>query len=153
MRHAPRILLSALLAGLVPAADAQLLDDIETRTDQGAAEIRLHFSVPVRYVKHFPDAQGEQVKLYLQALTLDGVEEHELREYKGAPAITTVPPFTVLYTTARSCFAVPGPVCLDIQFSHPVRYRIRPGEDGRSIVLIVLPDAIPGQGVPANNPR
>lgn len=153
MKRATRFLLSAVLAGLVPAAGAQLLDDIETRTDQGATEIRLQFSVPVRYVKHFPDARGELVKLYLQALTLDGVEEYELREYKGVPAIESVPPFTVLYSTVRSCLAVRDPICLDIQFRQPVRFDIRPGKDGRSIVLVVLPDKDPGQGVPATNRR
>lgn len=147
------IALAAVLAGLVPAAGAQLLDDIETRTDQGATEIRLQFSVPVRYVRHFPEARGELVKLYLQALTLDGVEENELREYKGVPVSKSVPPFTVVYSTVRSCLAVPDPICLDIQFRQPVRFDVRPGKDGRSIVLVVLPDDNPGQGVPATNRR
>lgn len=126
---------SALLA---PVADAQLLDDIEVRSDQGVAEIRLHFTAPVRYIKHFPAERGELIKLYLQVLSLDGTEEMPLQEYKRTPSIPHVPPYTVLYSTARTCLAVRDPLCLDIQFSKPVQFRIRQGEDGRSILLHVL---------------
>ncbi|KPK68904.1 MAG: hypothetical protein AMJ84_10390, partial [Acidithiobacillales bacterium SM23_46] len=55
--------------------------------------------------------------------------------------VSPVPPFRVIYTTARNCFAVPDPLCLDIQFSAPVTYRVRQGEDGRSIILTLLPTA------------
>lgn len=119
-------------------ADAQLLDDIEVRSDQGVSEIRLHFTAPVRYIKHFPTERGELIKLYLQVLSLDGTEEMPLQEYKRAPSIPLVPPYTVMYSTARTCLAVRDPLCLDIQFSKPVRFRIRQGEDGRSILLHVL---------------
>ena len=121
-------------------ADAQLLDDIEVRSDQGVAEIRLHFSAPVRYIKHFPAERGELIKLYLQVLSLDGTEERDFQEYKRTPSIPHVPPFTVMYSTVRTCLAVHDPLCLDIQFSKPVRFHIRQGEDGRSVLLHVLAD-------------
>ena len=135
-------LLVALGLNAVPAA-AQLIDDIEAHTDQGVTEIRLQFSVPVRYVKHFPQERGQLVKLYLQALVLGGIEEIELEAYKRTQAAPLAPPFKVLYTTVRNCYAVPDPVCLDIQFSQPARYTIRAGEDGRSILLHILPDTAP----------
>jgi hypothetical protein len=119
-------------------ADAQLLDDIEVRSTQGVAEIRLRFTAPVRYIKHFPAERGELIKLYLQVLSLDGTEERDMQEYKRTPSIPLVPPFTVMYSTVRTCLSVRDPLCLDIQFSKPVRFRVRQGEDGRSIVLHVL---------------
>jgi hypothetical protein len=121
-------------------ADAQLLDDIEVRSDQGVAEIRLHFTAPVRYIKHFPAERGELIKLYLQILSLDVPEERDFQEYKRTPSIPLVPPFKVIYSTVRSCLAVRDPLCLDIQFNKPVRFNVRQGEDGRSILLFVLPD-------------
>jgi len=124
-------------------ANAQLLDDIEVRSDQGVSEIRLHFTAPVRYIKHFPAERGELIKLYLQVLSLDGTEEMPLQEYKRTPSIPLVPPYTVMYSTARTCLAVRDPLCLDIQFSKPVRFRIRQGEDGRSILLHVLAETDP----------
>lgn len=122
-------------------ANAQLLDDIEVRSDQGVSEIRLHFTAPVRYIKHFPAERGELIKLYLQVLSLDGTEERDLQEYKRTPSIPLVPPFTVMYSTVRTCLSVRDPLCLDIQFSKPVRFSVHQGEDGRSILLHVLPDA------------
>jgi hypothetical protein len=140
-------LLSALLfvlgSGLPMAAAAELIDDIEAHTVQGVAEIRLQFTVPVRYIKHFPADRGELIKLYLQTVGLENSEEVYPREYARTPAISMAPPFHVIYTTARTCFAVQDPLCLDIQFSKPVRFRIRPGNDGRSILLTVLPDSDP----------
>jgi len=121
-------------------ADAQVLDDIEVRSDQGVAEIRLKFTAPVRYIKHFPVERGEIIKLYLQILSLDVTEERDLQEYKRTPSIPLLPPFKVIYSTVRSCLAVRDPLCLDIQFNKPVRFNVRQGEDGRSILLYVLPD-------------
>jgi len=136
-----RYILSLLLsisALCCAPAEAQLLDDIEVRSDQGVAEIRLQFSVPVRYIKHFPAERGELIKLYLQVLSLDGMEERDMQEYKRTPSIPLVPAFTVMYSTVRTCLSVRDPLCLDIQFSKPVRFRVRQGEDGRSILLHVL---------------
>jgi hypothetical protein len=96
--------------------------------------------VPVRYIKHFPAERGELIKLYLQVLSLDGTEERDLQVYKRTPSIPHVPAFTVMYSTVRSCLSVRGPLCLDIQFSKPVRFNIRQGEDGRSVLLHVLAD-------------
>jgi hypothetical protein len=146
-----RLLGAAVFAALAPTASAQLIDDIEARTDLGVTEIRLHFDMPVRYVKHFPKDRGELVKLYLQALTLEGVEEIDRTAYKRIPAAPQVPPFKVLYTTVRSCFAVRDPICLDIQFNQPVRYTIRQGDDGRSILLHILTD-VGNEPAPAAKP-
>ena len=139
------------LALFTTIANAQLLDDIEVRSDQGVSEIRLHFTAPVRYIKHFPAERGELIKLYLQVLSLDGTEEMPLQEYKRTPSIPLVPPYTVMYSTARTCLAVRDPLCLDIQFSKPVRFRVRQGEDGRSILLHVLPETDP-RPAPSNTP-
>jgi hypothetical protein len=155
-----------MLAGALLAAvsHAQLLDDIEARSDQGIAEIRLQFTVPVRYIKHFPAEYGDLIKLYLQVLSLDGVEEMDLQEHKRIPKIPLVPPFTVAYSTARTCLSqrlserdlsplppVRDPLCLDIQFNKPVRFNVRQGVDGRSILLHVLPDSESSQS-PAAKP-
>ena len=133
------LLLTFALA-FTATARAQLLDDIDTRVDQGITEIRLQFSLPVQYLRHFPVDQGELVKLYLQSAALEGEEPLHLTEFKRARTTSTTLPFRVLYTTVRNCYAVANPICLDIQFNHPVHFRIRPGTDGRSILLLVLPD-------------
>ena len=146
---------SLLVACALPAvslaaynADEGFLDDMEARSDQGVAEIRMHFTAPVRYIKHFPAEQGEIIKLYLQVLTLEGIEGRGPYVYKRTPSLPQIPPYTVKYSTARTCLAESAErngLCLDITFIEPVRFRIRPGEDGRTIYLYLLPDTIPPQ--------
>lgn len=133
-------LLAALVCVLPAKVSAEIIDDIEIKADQGVLEYRIQFTVPVQYVKHFPQARGELVKLYLQALRLDESGPVDRITYKRMPKLANVPPFTLVYSTVRSCFAVMDPICLDIQFNQPVRFNIRPGEDGRSIILVLLPD-------------
>ena len=135
--------LALCIAGLMLAtgAHADVLEDMETRTEQGVGEIRLVFSVPVRYLKHFPAERGELLKVYLQTVGLDVPTGEELRGYKHSPAMPLVPSYSVTYTTARNCYAAREPLCLDIQFSQPVRYRLRPGEDGRSLLIHILPES------------
>jgi hypothetical protein len=141
-RHAPRwlpALLFALGCGLPVVAFAQIIDYIDAQTVQGVAEIRLQFTVPIHYIKHFPADQGELIKLYLQTVGLEDREDIYPHEYVHTPPIPLAAPLHVVYTTARTCFAVPDPLCLDIRFSQPVRFRVRPGNDGRSILLTILP--------------
>lgn len=133
-------LLTVLGCSLPAMAGAEIIDDIEVKAEQGVQEYRIHFTVPVQYVKHFPQARGELIKLYLQALRLDESGPVDRVTYKRMPKLANLQPFTLVYSTVRSCFAVMDPICLDIQFNQPVRYNIRPGEDGRSIVLVLLPD-------------
>lgn len=124
----------------LPTARADLLEDIETRTEQGTGEIRLIFSVPVRYLNHFPADQGELLKIYLQTAGLDNPAGDELHGYKRAPTQIPVPSYAITYTTARNCYAVREPLCLDVQFSKPVKYRLLPGEDGHSLIILILPE-------------
>ena len=131
------LLFSALLAGSV---QADVLEDMETRTEHGMGEIRLVFSVPVRYLKHFPADRGELLRVYLQTVGLDDPRGDELRGTKRSPAMALVPSYSVTYSTARNCYAAREPLCLDVQFSRPVNYRLRPGKDGHSLLIHILPE-------------
>jgi len=138
--------LLALVGSLVgDRTDASVLDDIEVRTLEGVAEVRLVFTTPVHYIKHFPANEGELIKLYLQAVSLDGFSDGNaaFEQYKRTPRIPLVPPFTISYSTARSCFAARDPLCLDIQFDRPVRFTLQPDPDGRSIIILMLPENAP----------
>jgi hypothetical protein len=128
---------------LTSTVSADVLEDMEVRTQDGTGEIRLTFSVPVRYLKHFPPEHGELLKVYLQIVERSDLLNDDLRGYKRSPAMALVPSYSLTYTTARDCFATSNPLCLDFQFSQPVQYRIRPGEDGRSLIILILPDLKP----------
>jgi hypothetical protein len=137
----PFLLCACLASGLtLPLTlQADLLEEVDSRLDQGLGEIRLVFAVPVRYLNHFPAERGELLKVYLQALGDDEPGDGVRHGAKRSPGLAWVPAHTVTYTTARSCYAARQPLCLDIQFSQSVQYRIRPGEDGHSLVIHILP--------------
>jgi len=139
------LLLSLFIGRL---AHASLIESLETRLEDGVGEIHIVFSVPVRYLKHFPAERGELLKIYLQALGSDVASEVTQRGAKSSPAMALVPSHTVTYTTAQTCFATRDPLCLDVQFNHPVQFRIRPGEDGHSLSILILPQ----DSAPASRP-
>jgi hypothetical protein len=138
-----RLLLAIGLMATAGSAAAQLLDYIEANSDQGVTEYRLQFSIPIFYIKHFPPEQGKRVKIFLQATGPGAAEQLDYVDYLSVPTPANAPPMKVGYTTVRDCFAATNPICLDIEFSKPVRYRIRPGKDGRSLLLTVLPGTEP----------
>jgi hypothetical protein len=126
----------ALLSWL-PAAPAQLLEEIQVAEDNGFARLRLGFATPVRYVRHFPPEHGEIVKIFLQSLALEEIDEADRVERRRGFTSDFIPPFTVTYTARRDCDNIRNPVCLTIQFKEPVSYTLRVGDDGRSLSLFV----------------
>lgn len=142
------VVLVTALMGLTSVAQAQILDEIEVRDGGALAEIRIGFTLPMRYQAHFPEEHGEIVRVTFQAIALDDPEILRRNEYKKSPPNKLVPAFTVTYDYRNSCNAVRDPVCLVIQFEKPVSYTIRQGGDDRSFYLYVPiihtnPDAAP----------
>lgn len=129
--------LTTTLLAVVPFARAQILDEIEVRDGGALAEIRIGFTLPMRYQTHFPTEHGEIVRVSFQAIALDDPEIIRGMESKKSPRNNLIPAFTVSYDYRNSCYAVRDPVCLVIQFDKPVSYKIREGEDNRSFYLYV----------------
>ena len=130
------LLATALLAA-APLARAQILDEIEVRDGGALAEIRIGFTLPMRYQTHFPEEHGEIVRVSFQAIALDDPEIIRGSESKKSPPNKLIPAFTVSYNYQNSCYAVRDPVCLVIQFDKPVSFKIRQSEDDRSFYLYV----------------
>ena len=140
--------MAAVGLGATPCAHAQILDEIEVRDGGALAEIRIGFTVTMRYQTHFPAERGELVRVSFQAIALDDSGILKRDEHKKSPPNNLIPAFTVTYNSKSSCFAGRDPVCLEIQFDKPVTYKIRQGEDNRSFYLYVPimrtnPDTVP----------
>jgi hypothetical protein len=128
---------TATYLAVQPYAQAQILDDIEVRDGGALAEIRIGFTLPMRYQAHFPAEHGEMVRVSFQAIALDDPEIIRRIESKKSPPNNLIPAFTVSYNYQNSCYAVRDPVCLVIQFDKPVSFTIRQSEDDRSFYLYV----------------
>jgi hypothetical protein len=141
MRTAANRMAAGVLAGALlgaPPAFADVLDDVSVARQDATATIRLRLTGPVHYVRHAPAERGEILVVELEALAPEffagwlGPDEVK-RSAKGVPT----PPFSVRVTLGPECSPAPNPVCLTIRFARPVSYRVRLGEDRRSVVLEV----------------
>lgn len=132
---------------VAPAAPGQLLDEIQVAKDNGFARVRLAFTTPVRYVRHFPPEHGEIIRVFLGNLAQGEPDPADRVERRIGFTSQYVPPFTVTYTARANCDRTPKPICVVIQFEQPVSYTIRVGDDGRSLLLFIPlapPDAPAG---------
>jgi hypothetical protein len=134
----PRCVLALCLAlPLFAQAQAHILDEVETAVDKGVAEIRIRFTVPVRYLRHFPAEHGELLQIYFRVATLDGQElslRDETHKVRATPAL---PGFTVTYTHPGSRDIGRDPLYVVLQFDRAVTYKLREGDDNYSINLYV----------------
>jgi tetratricopeptide (TPR) repeat protein len=120
---------AALLAPL-PAA-AQLIDNVGVRAAGPEVEIRIRLTAPVQIVRHVPEREGQVLRITLQVM--GRFEEFGGRtvEDRRTPATRgLVPRFTVTFPETDAT--------LGLRFDRPVRFRVRPGPDARTIVIYVV---------------
>lgn len=125
--------------GMAVAAHAQspLLDDVETRVAAEGTEIRLRFTAPVRYLRHFPAQQGELLRIVFQVTALDGVEAATREDVRRVAATAALPSFTVTCTPPPSRDTAREPASVLLQFDRPVHYKVGEGSDKRSLYVHV----------------
>ena len=133
-----------------PPVLAEVIDDIAIERYGPEARVRLHLTGPVHYVRDYPSASGDSANVYLQALAPENFGDRSAPdEVKHSPGNALAPGFTVRVSLDPRCDPAPQPVCIVVRFERATRYRIRLGEDRRSLVL-VLPLASDGErGPPA----
>lgn len=142
--------LAALAALVLPAtASTRLMDDIELEGQNGSVRVKVSFTVPLNYLRHFPPEKGEILNVFLQPASATGLREtlgHPATdEIRRSPRSPLLPCFTVTYVQPRDVQR--DPVQLVFQFDQPVSYRLEPGADGRSLML-VLPAQPSSSGLP-----
>jgi hypothetical protein len=149
-----RVVLSAIpvAASLHAApAPAQVVDDIAIERHESGARVRLRLTGPVHYIRDYASPDGETVNVTLQAVApATFAREAFFDEVRLSPRDSAVPRFAVRVSLDPRCDPAPNPVCVLIRFEHPVRCRIRLGEDRRSLVLSV---ASRGEGGPPPHVR
>jgi hypothetical protein len=136
--------------GIVRAQEV-LLDDVETAVEAEWAEIRIHFTMPVNYERHFPRERGQLLKIFFTIAGM-GMQDISLRtETRHVSATPVLPAATITFDPPLSLNLQRDPWSLTVRFNRDVNYNVRPGDDNRSIV-IYLP-IVPVETGPANAPR
>jgi hypothetical protein len=125
---------SALISAPV---NARLIDDIEVSAAGDNIRITIRFTIPLRYLRHFPPAKGEILNVYLQSVSGEDLRETlghpPFDEVRRSPRNSLLPCFTVTYVPPHDPRG--APLQLVIQFKPAESYTVRLGEDGRSLYV------------------
>ena len=127
------LLLVASLSGAEPARN-RFLDEVHV-TDQGACSvIRVGFTLPIRYVRHFPPDRGEELRIKLDPIAVSPVDRPALgmRESLRPTPNGHVPLHEVVFEGDME-----GGPFLTLDFSRMVNYAVRQGRDFRSLIIAV----------------
>lgn len=118
-----------LLSGVgINMAHAHIIDRIEINHAGDEAEIHILFDVRIQYLSEASLGNGE-IHIFVNLLEADPDRAQLVPEAKDSPPTDIAPHFTVAYPGLDSS--------LIVKFDKAVTYRVRPGNDGRSIDIFV----------------
>ena len=121
--------IALILSGVVAqSAHAHIIERIEVVPAGDEAEIQIIFDTRIQYLRKASLGDGE-VHIYFNLLEPDPSATQPVSEAKESPPSDISPHFTVSYPELDSA--------LDIKFDRQIKYRVRPGNDGRSISVFV----------------
>jgi hypothetical protein len=124
-----RLAVAMLLSGFaINSAFAHVIDRIEVNQVGDEAEIQIMFDVRIQYLREAALKNGE-IHVYINLLEPDPDRSVLVPESMDSPPSGIAPHFRVSYPGLDSS--------LTVKFDKPVKYRVRPGNDGRSINIYV----------------
>jgi hypothetical protein len=136
--------------GIVHAQDV-ILDDVDTSVESEWVRMSIHFTLPVNYVRHFPQERGQLLQIFFTVAGIDSQNISLREENRNISATPVMPATTITYEPPLSLNLQRDPSLITVRFDRPVNYDVRPGEDHRSIV-IYLP-IVPKDIAPADRPK
>jgi tetratricopeptide (TPR) repeat protein len=139
MRFAAGFAVGAFLALAPAAARAQavrgrVLEGMSVRARGSQTEVTIHFSVPIRVLRHTPQERGDFVQVSVQPLQVGSADQGAFlrSESLATPRNDAVPLAQVEYRGAE-----PGAPVLELRFTRELRFEVRTGEDFRSVVVVL----------------
>jgi len=153
------MLIFLTMAGLNTArAFDVVLDDVDVQVEPEWGVIRVLFTMPTNYERHFPLEHGELLTIFFSITGLD-MQNISLRtETRFIAATPAMPEATITFEPPISRNLQRDPWSLSVRFDRDVTYNVRPGDDNRSI-LIYIPivpvqnyEAPPTEAIPSAPP-
>jgi tetratricopeptide (TPR) repeat protein len=137
---------------------AQILDEPDVMAVGDDAEIRINFTVPVTYLRHFPDGPSDTLRISFDIPDPCLAEQLRIQESKSSSS-TLITPFTLTFPEVVAVSKKGNAVCrvtnnqsvdtnktLLIKFANINTYKVRLGEDNHSIIvrvpLLAKPEAV-----------
>lgn len=131
-QHSLRAIIAVIAFTYCTFARAEYLSHVEIVDSDTHADVVIHFEKIVLFERHFPQKEAKVLFVVMrlldpQPLTENRIFEETLRIKKteGLPGVSAT------YTNDNNQ--------LIVTFSQPTKYTVRPGEDGRSIVISLAP--------------
>ena len=123
-----------LAAGGVHAQES-LIDDVDTAVEPDWAVIRVHFTMPVNYVRHFPKDHGQQLQIFFTVGGLNTQNISLLEETRHVSATPVFPDTTIIFDPPVTLALQRDPSTLTVRFDRNVNYNVRAGDDHRSFAI------------------
>ncbi len=128
-------ILAMTFTALARDARAEIIEDISVRTEaNGDVDAVIRFTVPVRYIRHFPHGKSWFVAIYFDIL--QSVPRDEWQNYES----TRSPPSDIISSIAISTRDVSTGPKIEVQFKAIAETDVSQGRDGRSIVMHIRPE-------------
>lgn len=121
---------------LIVALQAQptggtIMTNVSLFRSQSCTTVNVAFSIPIRYVSHFPQIQGKEVRIRLKPIAAGSIEASALFKREGFSPVNAVTPLeNVVYEGDMA-----GGPYLSLQFSHNVDFTVVQGRDFRSMAI------------------
>lgn len=165
---------TAFAAGAATSEVAQILDEPDVAAAGDEADIRINFTVPITYLRSFPDGPSDILRIAINIPDPCVAEQLVVQESKNSPKTNLITPFTLTFpeiiraqTGNAVCSITKKRVdtnkTLLVRFANINTYKVRLGEDNHSIIIRVpllakpeatfvepkLTVAMPPEGAPA----
>ena len=121
-------LLSAISLKAQPTG-GRILSDITITGGDVCKVAHIGFSFPIRYINHFPQTEGQEVRIQLKPVTVSPMDAQDLTDRE---AFSPVDGATLLNSVTFEGDMAGGPY-LTLQFSASARLTVAQGTDFRSI--------------------
>jgi hypothetical protein len=114
---------------IVPAAQAAIFDRVDVEPHGTEADIVVHFSHQIVYMRHGPQKEGKILRIFFRITDPAIMEADLMQETVRAPRTKGMPNVTFVYPELVNGMLV--------TFSEQTSFEVRPGADEKSIVITV----------------
>ena len=124
------VVVTLICAACASSASAEIIDDITLHADaSGEIDAVIKFSVPIQFVRHFPQGKSPYVVIYFNILNTVPRDEWQNYESHRSPPSDFIVGFAISTRDVNT-----GPK-VQIQFDRPVEYDVSAGKSGRSLII------------------
>lgn len=127
------LFLSIILLSYCAFSRAEYLSTIDVVHDDAHTNIVINFDKNVRFERHFPQSEAKVLFILLRLTDTQPITENRtfIEETLRTKKSDGIPGITASYANNSNQ--------LIVTFSQPTKYSVRPGEDGRSMVISLAP--------------